>query len=196
MSIQGKCDRLMTFFAPRAEIHSIRDQLWSVAHLPSLSFPSIPPCSCGWHCYSIQAVGTPLSIPKGSRLYQNYFFALRDFSTTDWNWVPWAMQPQRSLPVDLTTWCYQAIQLRSLFFLAPTETTSPVSKLSVGLSQTLFVQSSSPTPSQPWKQPRAEILCKVPCQYLKWAMKIKSTTKIHFFCDRTDQIKVIKPFIP
>lgn len=67
MSIQGQCDRLMTFFTLRAETHTRMDQLWSVAHVSSLSYPSIPPCSSGWHCCSIQPVGTPLPIPKGSR---------------------------------------------------------------------------------------------------------------------------------
>ena len=94
MSIQGKCDTLMTFFTLRAETQTIMDQLLSVAHLSSLSYPSIPPWSSGRHCCSIWAVGTPLSFPKGSRLYQNCFFLdflLRDFSTSIWNWRPWAV---------------------------------------------------------------------------------------------------------
>lgn len=65
--------RLMTFFTLRAETHTITDQLWSVAHLSSLLYPSIPPCRSGWHCSSVGALGTPLSILKRHRLYQLFF---------------------------------------------------------------------------------------------------------------------------
>lgn len=73
LSIQGECDRLVAFFTLRAETHTIMDQLWSAAHLSSFSYPSTLSYSSGWHCCSTQAVGTPLSIPNGSRLYQNCF---------------------------------------------------------------------------------------------------------------------------
>lgn len=69
---------------------------------------------------------------NGSRLYQNYFcldFLLRDCSTSTWNWGHEQWQLQDSLSVNHAAWCYQAIQMRSLFFLAPTKITSTISKL-------------------------------------------------------------------
>lgn len=79
MSIQGKCDRLMEPFALRAEIHTII--LWSVAHpCPTLTSHSEALDGTVALCETVWA---PLSIPEGSRLYQDYFslnFPLRNFS--------------------------------------------------------------------------------------------------------------------
>lgn len=125
--------RLMALFTLRAETHTIMDQLWSVAHLSSLFYPSIPPCHSGWQCCSIGAHGTPLSLLKGHTLYQLFFsgFPLEGLLYFHLESGCKQQQLQGSFPVDHTAWCYLSMEMSCLFFLFPTETTSTVSNVSL-----------------------------------------------------------------